>query len=49
MLGDHSQTTKTLRSGEVELKFTSVKVWTLKDIVVSTTFYEKEFDVKFSS
>lgn len=35
-------------SGEVELKFTSVKVWTPKD-AVSTTFYEKEFDVEFSS
>ena len=45
MLGDSSKT-KVLRSGEVDLKFTSRHVLTLKDVLFHS-IHEKEFDVKF--
>ena len=42
--GDSSKT-KVLGSGEVELKFTSRRVLTLKDVLY--TIHEEEFDVMF--
>ena len=44
MLSDSSKT-KVLGSGEVELKFTSRRVLTLKDVLY--TIHEEEFDVMF--
>ena len=44
MLGDSSKI-KVLESGDVELKFTSGHVITLKDVLY--TIHEKEFDVMF--
>ena len=44
MLSDSSKT-KVLGSGKVELKFTSRRVLTLKDVLY--TIHEEEFDVMF--
>ena len=45
MLGDSSRM-KVLGSGEVDLKFTSGRVLTLKDVPLHSV-HEEEFDVKF--